>query len=275
MAATNGAPPRSPFNTTVPSAAAPNTTTVQGFKITSQKLPILKAAPIEAMTAKLGIAPPEMIFGDNFVSIEHPVSKWAISFNAFGALDCVDKTGEKRPTVAYAKEWASSRENTHQEKIKEVVKPFDWSYSTDYKGDVVGQEFKESTTPIPLELLKRPDPILFFDEVVLYEDELADNGISMVTCKIRVMPQRLLLLSRFFMRLDDVVVRLRDTRVYVDFNKGEIIREYIAKEEEYEKIRQALAGRRNDVAAALRDPNQLSDMLPVVEKTLESVQLPV
>lgn len=273
MATTNGAPPRSAFDTTVPSATAPNSVTVQGFKITSQKLPILKAGPIESMTAKLGIAPPEMIFGDNFVSIEHSASKWAISFNAFGALDRVDKTGEKRPTVAYAKEWARSRENTHQEKIKEVVKPFDWSYSTDYAGDVTGQEFKESTMPIPLDLLRRPDPILFFDEVVLYEDELADNGISMVTCKIRVMPQRLLLLSRFFMRLDDVVIRLRDTRLYVDFAKGEIIREYAAKEEEYEKVREALASRRNDVAAVLRDPNQLAEMLPVVDRRLESVQL--
>jgi type 2A phosphatase activator TIP41 len=273
MATTNGMSPRSAFNTTVPSAAAPNSITVHGFKITSQKLPILKAGPIESMTAKLGIAPPEMIFGDNFVSIEHPASQWAISFNAFGALDRVDKTGEKRPTVAYAREWARSRENTHQEKIKEVVKPFDWSYSTDYTGDVSGQEFKESTEPIPLELLRRPDPILFFDEVVLYEDELADNGISMVTCKIRVMPQRLLLLCRFFMRLDDVVVKLRDTRVYVDFAKGEIIREYVAKEEEYEKVREALASRRNDVAAVLRDPNQLAEMLPVVDKRLESVQL--
>lgn len=132
-----------------------------------------------------------------------------------------------------------TRENSH-EGIKEVVKPFDWSYSTDYKG---AQSFRSvklesSSTPIPLELLKRPDPILFFDEVVLYEDELADNGITMLSCKIRVMPSRLLLLSRFFMRLDNVLLRLRDTRIYVDFDKGEVIREYVAKEEDYEKVRE-------------------------------------
>lgn len=84
----------------------------------------------------------------------------------------------------------------------------------------------------------RPDPILFFDEVVLYEDELADNGIAMLSCKIRVMPERLLLLTRFFMRLDHVLIRLRDTRVYVDFEKREVIREYQSKECEYEKVRQ-------------------------------------
>ncbi|EXJ88873.1 hypothetical protein A1O3_01937 [Capronia epimyces CBS 606.96] len=256
-----------------PSAAAPRWFATEGFRVTTQKLPILKAGPIEEMTEKLGIAPPEMIFGDNFVSIEHPSSGWGIKFDAFGALDRVDKTGEKRLKVAYSKEWQQSREDTHD--IKEVVKPFDWSYTTDYKGELApqGPQFQASTEPIPLELLKRPDPILFFDDVILYEDELADNGITMLSCKIRVMPARLLLLCRFFMRLDNVMLRLRDTRVYIDFEKKEVTREYVAKEEGYDKVRDQLAGRRDDVAAVLRDPNQVANLLPVVEKTLEQVDL--
>lgn len=73
---------------------------------------------------------------------------------------------------------------------------------------------------------------------MIYEDELADNGISMLSVKIRVMPERLLLLMRFFMRLDNVLLRLRDTRVYIDFETGKVIREYIEKEEKYEAIAQ-------------------------------------
>ena len=126
------------------------------------------------------------------------------------------------------------------EGITEVVKPFDWSYSTDYKGTIRSPValFKPTKTPIPLELLKRPDPILFFDEVILYEDEMADNGITMYSCKIRVMPERLLLLCRFFMRLDNVLLRIRDTRIYIELGVGEVIREYVAKEEKYEVVRQ-------------------------------------
>ena len=132
-----------------------------------------------------------------------------------------------------------SREKKH-EGITEVVKPFDWSYSTDYKGTLRSEhhKFEPTTKPIPIELLKRRDPILFIDEVTLYEDEMADNGITLFSCKIRVMPQRLLLLCRFFMRLDGVLVRIRDTRVYVDFGTQEVIREYIAKEEQYETVRE-------------------------------------
>lgn len=180
------------------------------------------------------------------------------------------------------------REKTH-EGIKEVVKPFDWSYSTEYKGTLRANSppFEETTKTIPIELLKRPDPILFFDEVVLYEDELADNGITMLSCKIRVMPGRLLLLCRFFMRLDNVLIRLRDTRVYVDFERCEVIREYQAKEGEYEKVRQVrwtggaignnadysqtIAATRNDMPAFMRDPNRLSEVLPIVEKRCERV----
>ena len=135
-----------------------------------------------------------------------------------------------------------AREKTH-EGIKEIVKPFDWSYSTDYTGTVSrnAKDFEPTTQAIPVELLKRPDPILFFDEVILYEDELADNGIAMLSCKIRVMPDRLLLLLRFFMRLDNVLFRLRDTRVYVDFDNLEVIREYQSKECEYEVVRRVCA----------------------------------
>lgn len=92
-----------------PTWQTPDSIVVKGFKISTQKLPILKAEPIETMTKNLGIAPPEMIFGDNFVSIEHEKSGWKINFNAFDALDHVDKTGESMLKVAYSREWQKSR----------------------------------------------------------------------------------------------------------------------------------------------------------------------
>ncbi|KAL9001530.1 MAG: hypothetical protein Q9169_000105 [Polycauliona sp. 2 TL-2023] len=240
-----------------------------GFQITTRKLPILKAEPIDHMTAGLGIAPPEMIFGDNLVSIKHVRSGWKIEFNAFDALDLVDKTGSSMLQVAHSREWQSTREKKH-EGITEVVKPFDWSYSTNYKGTESSPKVLEpSSTPIPFELLKRPDPIIFFDEVMLYEDEMADNGITLLSCKLRVMPARLLLLCRFFMRLDGVMLRIRDTRVYAEFESGEIIREYTAREDKYEVVRQKLAMQGRDAPAQLRDPNSIIDLLPIVDKSLE------
>ncbi len=80
-----------------------------GFRIETRKLPILKAGPIEEMTSKLGITPPEMIFGDNVVTIDHEPSGWGISFNAYDALDRVEKTGQAVLKVAYSREWQKNR----------------------------------------------------------------------------------------------------------------------------------------------------------------------
>lgn len=82
---------------------------LKGFTITTRKLPILKAEPIDFVTEKLGFPVPEMIFGDNFVSIEHPESNWSINFNCLDALDRVDKTGNVMLKVSYSQEWQKSR----------------------------------------------------------------------------------------------------------------------------------------------------------------------
>lgn len=220
------------------------TTHTQGaFTISSRKLPISKAGPIDALSSRLGIPVPEMIFGDNLVAVSHPASGWALAFTAEDALDAVDKTGEKMLQVAYAGEWSSSREKSTAYDIQQVVKPYDWSYSTTYTGtETPGAGAGEvlrvgGGKQIPLELLKRRDPILFFDEVVLFESELDDNGVSIYSVKVRVMEQRMLLLARLYMRLDNVVVRVRDTRVYVEFGTGEVIREYTVKEDKFENVK--------------------------------------
>lgn len=233
------------------SLAQATTTHTQGpFTVASRKLPISKSGPIDAMSARLGIPIPEMIFGDNLVAIAHAPSGWAIEFTAEAALDAVDKTGANMLQVAYAGEWSSSREKSSAHDIQQVVKPYDWSYSTTYKGTEKTPGLAEgegengrmklaATTErqIPLELLKRRDPILFFDEVVLFESELDDNGVSIYSVKVRVMEQRMLLLARLYMRLDNVVVRVRDTRVYVEFGTGEVVREYTVKEDSFANVK--------------------------------------
>lgn len=231
--------PNEPYPSPKDLASATTSRVQSRFRISTRKLPISKAGAIDALTDKIGIPMPEMIFGDNMVSITHVPTGWTLEFNTADALDAVDKTGEKMLKVAYARDWESTREGTTQ-KIKEVVKPYDWSYSTTYAGTTHGDRnltVPGKPTGIPIELLKRRDPILFFDEVVLYESELDDNGISIYSAKLRVHEKRMLLLCRLFLRLDNVIVRIRDTRVYVDFETDEVIREYTAKEASFADVK--------------------------------------
>lgn len=74
------------------------------------------------------------------------------------------------------------------------TKPYDWTYTTMYPGTSQAS----STTPvawkpadldnpsheIPLAELTRKDPILFYAEVPLFEDELHDNGASSLLIRI-------------------------------------------------------------------------------------------
>ncbi|KAK0971329.1 Tap42 interacting protein [Friedmanniomyces endolithicus] len=200
---------------------------------------------------------------------------YAVEDNARNALDRVSKTEEGMLQVAVAEDWKKDREG--REEVKQVVKPFDWSYSTDYRGTMEGKgnwtETTQQKDPIRTDLLSRSDPILFFDAVDLYEDELADNGIALLSVKIRVMPDRLLMLSRFFLRLDGVVVRMRDTRVYVEHDGKKVIRQYTAKEAAYEEVKEKLRARGEHVTEALRDANKVAPLLGIVTDVTEVIEM--
>ena len=60
-----------------------------------------------------------------------------------------------------------------------------------------------SSHRIPVEELSRPDPILFYTEIPLFEDELHDNGTSMLSI-------RAVSISKFvFMRTGSLADTLR------------------------------------------------------------------
>lgn len=80
------------------------------------------------------------------------------------------------------------------------------------------------------------------------------------------MPARLLLLQRYFLRLDGVIVRIRDTRVYIEHDTNKVIRQYTAKEEKYEVLAEELKKRRANVPESFRDVNVLSAMCKTVEE---------
>lgn len=239
-----------------------------GWTVYTKKGPILNSEEIDHATETIGIPMPEMIFGNNEVGIEHDQSGWSIKFDALSALDMVDKTGERDGLVqvAHSKEWLKTRQGTTTSDGHEVqfIKPYDWTYSTKYAG-IEDSDKKvleaSSDAQIPFEKLKRPDPILFFADISLYEDELGDNGIVTLNVKIRVMEERLLLLSRLFLRVDDVLFRLRDTRVCVEFATGEVIREYLEKEEDYNKVKKQVPSNAADFGQYLRDVNWVSDRI--------------
>ena len=96
---------------------------------------------------------------------------------------------------------------------------YDWTYSSPFSVKMEGGswvELEESAMRMDL-LTDQNAPILFFDEIVLYEDDLHDNGHVQYTIKLRIMPTCAYILSRLWVRVDHVAVRVKETRVLVDF----------------------------------------------------------
>ena len=74
--------------------------------------------------------------------------------------------------------------------MKGIVQPYDWTYTTEYRGTLLsgggGARLKveESEEGIDYSQLKQQEKIHFYDDVILYEDELADNGTALLNVKI-------------------------------------------------------------------------------------------
>lgn len=74
--------------------------------------------------------------------------------------------------------------------LEEKLKPFDWTFSSDYCGTLSGP-FKIVSTDekIDINRLKEREKILFYHELILYEDELHDNGIA--TCSVKIVSKNI------------------------------------------------------------------------------------
>ncbi|RCK64880.1 Type 2A phosphatase activator TIP41 [Candida viswanathii] len=259
--------------------------TVNSWSIYTTKKPILNSAELDSLTARFEFPLPEMIFGNSSVRIVDDDRGGSVEFNALDSLDTLEDECEFK--VSYHEEWIKSR-RSKQSAIKQEqgvkkdlteftdnldgLKPYDWTYSTNFRGNVKGLELvRDETREIPIEKLTRPDPILFYDESILFEDELADNGISILSYKIRVMPSCLLLLCRFFLRIDNVTFRIRDTRIFIDFDTNEVIREYKVQQDQYDNVLKKVNKTMNekDPKKLLRDPNWVSMNLPVILREVD------
>ncbi|KAJ3516132.1 hypothetical protein NLJ89_g1311 [Agrocybe chaxingu] len=220
---------------------APNSRLIEIYDwfITASTNPISNAPECDALHADLGIPLPEMTFGNNYLTLEHRPSGFSYSFTTPEALKSVKKdpfSSTPMPkTVA--------------------TKPYDWTYTTIYPGHQPSDQKTDNdsgsstiswkpadpedpSNTIPMAELTRPDPILFYAEVPLFEDELHDNGSSSLLVRIRVMPTCLFILSRFTLRVDQVLFRTFDTRIYHSFGSSPrlVVRELGGWEAPYERV---------------------------------------
>lgn len=260
---------------------SPNTRSiiVEGWKVTVCTNSISNAPECDAIHAALGGLPlPEMTFGNNSLRLEHVPSGWNYSFGSEEALRGVKvgelEEGDGGVKVGYSEAWLRSRtgpSSGYDVSKTTPTKPYDWTYTTLYSGHSdsdstpsIAWQAADPDNPlhtIPLAELTRHDPIMFYGEIPLFEDELHDNGSSNVIVRIRVMPTCIFILSRFTLRVDNVLFRVRDTRIYHSFASSPplVVKETSGWEAPYVDVKRVLPKR--DDFSPMTDPIWVAKVL--------------
>jgi len=261
---------------------------IHGWEIESRKRSILTSSNFLLWEEKLQTSHlPEMVFGESCLVLKHLNSGTKIHFNAFDAL-----TGWKQEALPPVEVPAAAKWKFRSKPSREVILDYDYTFTTPYCGSEtieidteeggrgeISQEacslhWEDCEEQIDVVSLASKEPILFYDEVVLYEDELADNGVSLLTVKVRVMPSCWFLLLRFWLRVDGVLMRLRDTRMHCIFGVNAnpvILRESCWREATFEAL--SAKGYPSD-SAAYSDPSIISQRLPIVMHKTQKLKAP-
>ncbi|OMO73969.1 TIP41-like protein [Corchorus capsularis] len=257
---------------------------IHGWEIESRKGSILNSSAREQWEKDLQTSHlPEMIFGESRLVLKHVGSGAKIHFNAFDALAGWKQEGLPPVEVPAAAKWKFRCKPSQQ-----VILDYDYTFTTPYCGSEMveldadkhgsggssGIHWEDCKEQIDVAALALKEPILFYDEVVLYEDELADNGVSLLTVKVRVMPSSWFLLLRFWLRVDGVLMRLRDTRVHCVFNESAnpvILRERCWREGTFQAL--SAKGYPTD-SASYSDPSIISKRLPVIMNQTQKLRVP-
>lgn len=82
-----------------------------------------------------------MVFANNKLTLTHESSGFTLDFSSKGALKCVDESPKAGDVirVSYAQLW-NERSSIHKGEIKDVVKPYDWTYTPQgYVGSTIGK----------------------------------------------------------------------------------------------------------------------------------------
>lgn len=231
---------------------------------------LLEFSPVPALSLSAFVAQQRMLRSKGEASLAEGLSQLGLGAEASVAaaveeerkLNLVDIV----PRLIEVKEanlW-KKKDMSKVKDFKQIEIISDWTYSTPYKGNVfklsrhakrvkletslvipaeavpssnLHVELAPEGTEIPLSRLGRDNPIVHFGEIYLYEDDLGDQGYTCCSLRYRVMNDCFYVLHRYYLRVDEVLVRIYDTRLFHSFDTGYILREFQHKESSYEELR--------------------------------------
>lgn len=225
----------------------PETFSLNEWVFTTHQSLLGSEAEIAEAEAECGIHPsPEMFFVKSSVTVSNKEREFKLVFDPVSALrHCRLSSSDKdifavsdlpRLKVRVAPLWEKSRSQLSNVlgDIREVILDHDWTFTTNYLGDTTStpsqsKMHSDEFLPVPL-LVDQGIPILFYGEVVFWEDELHDNGCSKYSIRLRVTEKYWFILSLFSLKLEGVADRHVYTRHFHMLGSDTILREVRVEE---------------------------------------------
>lgn len=197
---------------------------------------------------------PEIFYGYNRLFLVNQSKNFCYEFSPLQMISLTNNN--LRQTLLKQKEihYIPLKAKFQYRKEEESVREEDWSFSTPYMGHITSinksdinifyPELKnDKTFNVKKSNIAFPETkienILNYNQIHFFEDELGDLGFSEGKIGFGVMEDHFLGLMRSYIRVDNMIVRNIDTKIYYKFGEAYIIRNFTVKEKSYEELQES------------------------------------
>lgn len=196
----------------------------------TEKLDAVQIEPSEVKVKESKYWQNKKVPEDADIKVLEKISNWTYSTPYKGTILVKSTKEEAKATTEKPKE-----KEPESKEVKEVKEEKESAEGSEKK--TLKVYLQETDEEIPVKRLGMDNPILWGDQTVLFEDELDDSGLSQSTFRFRTMKDCFFGLLRFYLRVDEVIIRIYDTRIFHDFKTNYILREFQVRENSYEDLR--------------------------------------
>lgn len=194
---------------------------------------------------------PEIFYGFNRLFLINKTKNFCYEFNPLQMLSLANYTQRKKLLKEKEIYYIPNQAKSQYSKTDDSKNEEDWSFSSPYMGHITSinispmskyypeiketKVFKKEKTNIKYPETK-VENVLNYNQIHFFEDELGDIGFSEGKIGFGVMNECFLGLMRCYLRVDNMVVRNIDTKIYHKFGDNYIIRNFLVKEKNYDEL---------------------------------------
>ena len=195
---------------------------------------------------------PEIFYGYNRLFLINESANFCYEFNPLQMLSLTSNTIRQKLLKEKEIYYIPSQAKSQYSKSDDNAADEDWSFSSPYIGHITAinnccmskyynkikktKKFRIEKSDIKFPETK-VENVLNYNQVHFFEDELGDIGFSEGKIGFGVMNECFLGLMRCYLRVDNMLVRNIDTKIYHKFGDKYIIRNFTVKEKTYDELK--------------------------------------